>query len=731
MGQTPAEATYIKIEKLINSSRFNESFLLLKRELQRYPFLKKELETLKGNENTYRYMLDYIAEGNDDPSREDMMKQLKDSLFRANDIVLRESKLTDSPDLYSSTRRLDRLRNIKFDFLLAEFLKILEADRQNNPDIEKISAEQSQKLNDIFNYVWTMNGADSEEYETLTKSLENPELPEYFKSLLVSAIILGNISYFDPESFDILLNQYDNKESLALKAKVITGIVLISILHSRRISGNLNLRSRLMLSAEDEEFKKLSNSLLLNLIRTYDTKRIDNKMRNEVIPGLMKIKPELLDKMRNLSMDSDNLLSDDANPQWEELIENSDIGDKLKEITEMQLEGADVMVTAFSNLKTFPFFNNISNWFMPFVPGNHDFENVIADLNDETTQRFTDVMCESDLHSFLLSMKNMPDDRRKLMISNMEHQMKEAREAMSNSIGENDEHRIQRKIRHSLQDLYRFFKYYRKRSDFNDPFASPFIAAHLEPLVPIFCFDRENLRLVGEFYFKNKYYDEAAGIFEMINRNESDISLWEKIGFSHDRMQRFEEASQWYKKAELVNPTNEWLIKKLAISLKNAGKPEEALEYYDKALASDPENYHLLMSASQCLLDCGRNEDALNHLYHAQYLKPEKLGVKRALAWAELLAGNFDKAKAQYSKILENTEAEKTDFLNAGHCALASGDIKDSLSFYKTFIDKAPDRDITSLVIAFRDDAETLKKLNIKTGDLRLIVDKIRYDLLG
>lgn len=57
---------------------------------------------------------------------------------------------------------------------------------------------------------------------------------------------------------------------------------------------------------------------------------------------------------------------DDTNPDWADAIEKSGLGDKLREMNELQLEGADVYMSTFSQLKSYPFFRDISNWFYPF-----------------------------------------------------------------------------------------------------------------------------------------------------------------------------------------------------------------------------------------------------------------------------------------------------------------------------------------------------------------------------
>ena len=42
------------------------------------------------------------------------------------------------------------------------------------------------------------------------------------------------------------------------------------------------------------------------------------------------------------------------NPEWEEMLEKNGLADKMRELTEMQSEGADLMMVTFSNLKGFP-----------------------------------------------------------------------------------------------------------------------------------------------------------------------------------------------------------------------------------------------------------------------------------------------------------------------------------------------------------------------------------------
>ena len=727
------QQSYIKISQLINSSRLNESFSLIKSKILRFDSLRPEWEKILALETTYRYLLRFMIDGIEDPSRNNMLEDIREKLFRLNDLILRENLLAESSDSYSTAKRMEILKKSSFETRFNEFKEAFDADRkaaeEKNLEIAEISQSQLQALGNLFNYVWTMFGADSPEYIQIRQALLDPETPDYAKSIIIGAILLGNTHYFDPDALNLLLDIFESPQSIEVRARTIVAISLISILHSGRLAGITSIKSRLLLMKEDPEMKDLFNSIFISLIQTYDTKRITRKMREEVIPELMKIKPEIIEKMRNMASDSEDFLSD-INPEWEQLFEESGIQDRLQEINDMQMEGADVMMTTFSNLKGFPFFNQVVNWFLPYIPVHPELTDLSSESNEDAFKRLGLAMCDSDIYSFLLSMKSMPEAQRGMMLNNIEQQMKQAEEVLTSAVGDTDKKKLQREIKHYLQDLYRFFKLFRKRKDFNDPFENPVTADQIRPLIDILGITAETLKIMAEFYFKYKYFEEAAGMFILLDELlPGEVGVWEKTGYCLDKLGRYTEAIEWYRKAEILKPDNQWLNKKLALCYKKAGMLKEALKYYDKALAEDPENYHLLMSAAQSLLDIGEYDEALKKFFHAEYLKPEKKAPKRAIAWTQMLAGNLDKANASFEKLTLAPDPDKADYLNAALSAMASKQFNKALNLYKSFMKLTVNNDYRELMIALKEDNSILKLLGIQTSDIRLIIDKLRYDI--
>lgn len=109
-------------------------------------------------------------------------------------------------------------------------------------------------------------------------------------------------------------------------------------------------------------------------------------MREEIIPEMMK-NPKL--NLEGLDEDAE-----DHNPEWEEWIDRSGITDKLRELGELQMSGADVYMSTFSQLKQFPFFRKISHWFYPFDPQYQDIAKLSLG-NDEQKISLLNILMNS------------------------------------------------------------------------------------------------------------------------------------------------------------------------------------------------------------------------------------------------------------------------------------------------------------------------------------------------
>ncbi len=730
MTSKKASGNYSKVQSLIEKGHLHEASRILSSMLSKQPDLKLK-DLLKHQEETYKYLIHYFIEGYADNSRDKMLDDIKATLNFINDSILRNEILIDSSDIYSSTLRFERVRKASMLSRLNEYKdahSMASLAREAGGDLEPIKIED-EALMALFSYVWTMYGSSQEDYALLVDAVKDPNLPFEFKSQVISALMLGNLAYYDRKGMNALLDILEADLSQNISARALVAIVLIMAAHKNRVTLDSAIRARMSLWKDSIVLYRELREVVMTLIRAHDTQRISSKMQNEVLPELMKLRPEILKRLGKISEGAD-LEALEANPEWEDIMHKNGLGDKLKELTDMQMDGGDVMMLAFSNLKSFPFFNFTPNWFLPFSNTHHDVAAVAGQTGDLFSEILESegVMCDSDKYSFIFSLATMPESQRQMVNSQMSAQLSQLKEALADRKLKSSLPEFDQETTRFVRDIYRFFKLFRRKDDFNDPFAAPIDFISL-PILGDIIADNEILNLVGEFYFKRGYYKEALPLFLRLESDFDDKHLlWEKIGYCYNALGQLDKALEWYSKAELFHPDSQWLVKKIALCYRLLNKYKDAAEYYLKALEQDPDNYNLLMNAGHTLLESGNVNEALKHYYHADYVKPDKLSTWRGIAWAELLLGNLNKSLDYYQRIILIPESSATDRLNMGHVYFLLHDYKKAVASY---IESARKEGygLEKLQQAIEEDMPVLVKAGGTPEDLHLILEKVKYDL--
>ena len=199
--------------------------------------------------------------------------------------------------------------------------------------------------------------------------------------------------------------------------------------------------------------------------------------------------------------------------------------------------------------------------------------------------------------------------------------------------------------------------------------------------------DTEIINLISEFYFKRNYYHEALPLLELSGeRTDADSLTWEKIGYCRERTDNLRGALDAYTRAELLDEASPWLLTRLADVNKKLDNYKAAAFYYERLTGLDPEKISNLLNLADMLVKDNRPSEALTKYQQALYYHPSDVRILRAVAWTELSAGNYDKSQDYYSQILL-TDPKASDYLNAGHSALLSGNIRTAIDFYKNAID--------------------------------------------
>jgi tetratricopeptide (TPR) repeat protein len=122
-------------------------------------------------------------------------------------------------------------------------------------------------------------------------------------------------------------------------------------------------------------------------------------------------------------------------------------------------------------------------------------------------------------------------------------------------------------------------------------------------------------------------------------------------------------------------------------------------------------------------MQSGDLEQASRQFYQYQYHHPDSERADRPLAWTLFRLGECQKSLALYQRIIAR-HATATDYINAGHVALAQNDIREAVNYYRLALASMT---VEQLSKAISDDAEYLQQAGVSSHTLGMLHDAIQY----
>lgn len=429
---------------------------------------------------SYGLLRRYALDGASDPGREAILNAICLDIRTMSERILRSSMVDDSPKQYFAAIRYERLQQASsLEEILKSYRELnnklsiasLSFDPKSKQLAKNLRSEQAVVTKRLFNYVWTLFPLTKDASELLLGFLSDDNIRLESRMQILGAVFLGALEYYDERRLVVLARLYlDGVAGIELRALV---CLVIAMWMQRDMLGGRELGNLLATIREQKGWNEDLKMVFLNLVRTRDTDRISRAMRDELIPQMMKLRPEILKKMSDKESFDDGDLTD-FNPEWEELLEQSGIGDKLRELNDLQSEGSDVMLSTFAGLKSFPFFNDVANWFVPFYTEQPDVANVFDDSAEDLGEMISlaPMLCDNDKYSIAFSLESLPASNRRMMIEQFRAQSINVVE-LRNSLLNPEVVSRSGEANKFIHDLYRFFTLYRRKSDFNNPFRCP------------------------------------------------------------------------------------------------------------------------------------------------------------------------------------------------------------------------------------------------------------------
>lgn len=717
-------------KKLLEAGRYKDCFTLLRRRLTETP-LPGALNQIYQNESTYKYMLDYFSRGLADPGREAMLAEIRQSLFDIAQRIDKDASATDSPEIFFSTLRMCRLRPADLKTALDKVKELkamadlaLAAEQYPDSVMSQIETEEEK----IFNILWTSDGLTSDDYKTVNEAIKNNTLPFTTASLCISAMGLSLMRYYSRDAF-IALIDLSKDENIGISARALTTLILTLSNWPTEVADDSRVMEALETLPDIEGMPKKIRDVVKTTVRTRDTDRVSRKMQRDVIPGLMQFGPDIIQRLKKTSEEA-SFADLEANPEWEELLRNSGLEEKLRELTEMQSDGADVMMVAFSNLKSFPFFRQVRNWFLPFTV-QHPMLRKLHTIDDEgvtSLLEMSGLMCDSDKYSFAFSLASMPDSQRKMVLSQMQAQTEQMKEQMKELQALKAGAEYEDELTRYSRDLYRFHKLYPKRGEFPDPFAKA-LDFSVIPVISSIMKSADEVAPIAEFYFKRGYYADALPLLQTVaSESAASPHVWEKIGFCLEKAPNGNsEAIEAYMKAQLFNPDSRWIAKRLGISYRRAGDFRNAVEYLQMARPDDGAfDRNLSLLIADTLADSGKWEESLNELYRVDYETPDDPEVIRRMAKCAFHMSDLDKAEKSMKRI-SNIDLTESDYRLMGHIAFLKKDLAEATRLYRLTVRPNDEKRLWKSQIL--SDIDILTSLGASRSDLTLLLESIAYSI--
>ena len=156
------------------------------------------------------------------------------------------------------------------------------------------------------------------------------------------------------------------------------------------------------------------------------------------------------------------------------------------------------------------------------------------------------------------------------------------------------------------------------------------------------------------------------------------------MGYCRQALGDTGEALRYYEQSEMLNPRSRWTQRRLAACQRALGNYEAALRHYRRLAEEKPDDVGLTLNIGLCLLKLRRYDEALG--------------------------GDYDRCETYTRRVLALGSNTPTDWLNAGHLALVTGDLSRAADMYATSI-AARDFDTAAFMADMRKDREAVKAL--------------------
>ena len=530
--------------------------------------------------------------------------------------------------------------------------------------LEVIYEEQKKYRQQMFLYVLTelrFSGGDIQELEDL---LLTPTVDNIDQRMIISALTINGLMVFDPLKLRLLVNVYTKSEDIPVKQYALVGWALTLPRYPYSCDSQTTQIVRDLVNNDATVREELAQ-LQIQLAYCQSADRDSRNFQETIMPDIMKASNmRFTDK--GLEMQEDDPMDDILGRSTTEK-KMEEVESRMRSYMDKRSQGMDLFFQGFKHMKRYPFFNDISNWLVPFYYEHPDIAPALHQMggNGILHLMLDAPMCDNDKYSFVFAFLSIMNKVPKDIIEQMQQTAPPEnayRDWMSDPA-------ILR--RNYLQSLYRFFQLF----PYSESFVSPFCDTeevempYLDPPSWLIVANKtlmetrfdDNIIDLLKYFLRKKDFGAVQFILDEYNDCDDSFDLcYVRTLFYADSLPDFED--EFLHNIEYclkVKPDSITLRKLYAKWLYSCEKFQEAKTLFGKLMEEKDGNRNYMFSYALCCHKLGDYDEAKKVLFRLAYEHPDDREVGILLASTLFLDGKTEDAFKRVDKMSADDLDEK------------------------------------------------------------------------
>lgn len=655
------------VKELISTGNIAEAFRVIREEAKAFPD-EGFMDKLEQCQTEFQYMADFMLQGYKDPKRGDLFEDLCRRLRNLwNDICVRKS-IIELPYI-KGIRKMLLSADTSVEMLQAQLLAT--TDAKEHCDVLSLAF-----LSIFTSYHWR-----NQQTEEWAAFLASPQTNPVDAATLTSAISLSCLQFFTRQKALCLAYIHSNTKDEGVRQRAFVGCILAATYADKQ--DKADVEEILSIIFRNEQAGKELLEMQMQMVSCTNVDKDSTEIRRNLMPNIIKNQPFVFTKNGIEEREEEEDVTDsDASERRMEEMEKS-----IRKMLKMQKNGADIFFEGFSQMKRYPFFYKMANWFMPFYMDHPDIATYLKQMpNTEFVERITKLgpFCNSDKYSFTIAFASVMNQ----LPENVQEMMK------SGELGPIGMHKNEDDMRDTsfvrmqyLQDIYRFYRLNPIATNTRNPYND---TESFRPWLTCSKYlGKAELRDMCSYLIKNGS-DRAMNtvVPKLLNAFEEKECLERTYCIAEYRMRRKEYglAIEYYNKCLTMKRDHKGVMRNIAKAYYANGDFTKAAFYFDALQTLFPDRISYTLNYAMAMVKDGFAKDVVNDLYKLEFENPDDKAIRNTLGWTLLHAEKAEQALALYQKF--DKEKDLTDFsvaVNYAYALLFNGLAQEALDILRAF----------------------------------------------